>query len=77
MERKPSSLIAERIIEDRIIAVLKKRNELTADDRALNLDEMINAIREFDEENQRPIEAFFTRYFFIDDAYKRQRISKE
>ncbi|HQB65556.1 MAG TPA: UvrD-helicase domain-containing protein, partial [Fibrobacteraceae bacterium] len=48
----PLPLIAERIIEDTLYRnYLKKEDELTADERALNLDEMINAIREFDEEN--------------------------
>lgn len=49
----PLPLIAERIVTDTLYKeFLRKDDELNADERIGNLDEMINAIREFDEEHQ-------------------------
>lgn len=48
----PLPLLAERIVSDTLYKeFLRKDDELNADERIGNLDEMINAIREFDEEH--------------------------
>lgn len=75
----PLPLIAERIIEDtNYRTFLKKEDELTADERALNLDEMINAIREFDEENpEATLDAFLQDISLLTDADKKTENSKE
>ena len=75
----PHPLIAERIIEDNLYRnYLKKEDELTADERALNLDEMINAIREFDEENpEATLDSFLQDISLLTDADKKTENSKE
>jgi len=75
----PLPLIAERIIEDTLYrSYLKKEDELTADERALNLDEMINAIREFDEENpEATLDSFLQDISLLTDADKKTENSKE
>lgn len=75
----PLPLIAERIIDDtNYRTFLKKEDELTADERALNLDEMINAIREFDEENpEATLDAFLQDISLLTDADKKTENSKE
>jgi len=75
----PLPLIAERIIEDTLYRnYLKKEDELTADERALNLDEMINAIREFDEENpEATLDSFLQDISLLTDADKKTENSKE
>ncbi len=75
----PHPLIAERIIEDTLyLNYLKKEDELTADERALNLDEMINAIREFDEENpEATLDSFLQDISLLTDADKKTENSKE
>lgn len=75
----PLPLIAERIIEDtNYRTFLKKEDELTADERSLNLDEMINAIREFDEENpDATLDAFLQDISLLTDADKKTENSKE
>lgn len=48
----PLPILAERIIADTgYKEFLRKDDELTADERIANIDEMVNAIREFDEEH--------------------------
>ena len=48
----PLPILAERIINDvGYKEFLRKEDEITADERIGNLDEMVNAIREFDEEH--------------------------
>ena len=48
----PLPILAERIIADTGYKdFLRKDDELTADERIANIDEMVNAIREFDEEH--------------------------
>lgn len=75
----PLPLIAERIIDDtNYRAFLKKEDELTADERSLNLDEMINALREFDEENpDATLDAFLQEISLLTDADKKSENSLE
>jgi DNA helicase II / ATP-dependent DNA helicase PcrA len=66
-------LLAEKIIKDSFYReFLKKEDETTADDRCGNLDEMINALREFEEEYpDQGLDAFLQDISLLTDADKK------
>lgn len=66
-------LLAERVIDDTFYReFLKKEDETTAEDRNGNLDEMVNALREFEEENpERGLDAFLQDISLLTDADKK------
>lgn len=66
-------LLAERVINDTFYReFLKKEDETTAEDRNGNLDEMVNALREFEEENpERGLDAFLQDISLLTDADKK------
>ncbi len=66
-------IIAERVIRDSFYKEhLKKEDETTADERARNLDEMVNAFREFEEENpDKGLDEFLQEISLLTDADKK------
>ena len=74
----PLPILAEKIISDvGYKEFLRKEDDLTADERIGNLDEMINAIREFDEEHPgATLEAFLQDISLLTDADKKVDDSK-
>lgn len=74
----PLPILAERIIADvGYKDFLRKEDELTADERIGNLDEMVNAIREFDEEHPgATLDAFLQDISLLTDADKKVDDSK-
>ena len=74
----PLPLLAERIINDvGYKDLLRKDDDVTADERIANLDEMINAMREFDEEHPgASIEAFLQDISLLTDGDKKVDTSK-
>jgi len=74
----PLPILAEKIIADTGYKdFLRKEDEITADERIANLDEMINAIREFDEEHpDATLEAFLQDISLLTDADKKVDSSK-
>lgn len=74
----PLPILAERIINDvGYKEFLRKEDEITADERIGNLDEMVNAIREFDEEHPgATLDAFLQDISLLTDADKKVDNSK-
>ena len=74
----PLPILAERIINDVCYKeFLRKEDEITADERIGNLDEMVNAIREFDEEHPgATLDAFLQDISLLTDADKKVDNSK-
>ena len=74
----PLPILAERIINDvGYKEFLRKEDEITADERIGNLDEMVNAIREFDEEHPgATLDAFLQDIALLTDADKKVDNSK-
>ena len=74
----PLPILAEKIITDvGYKEFLRKEDELTADERIGNLDEMVNAIREFDEEHPgATLDAFLQDISLLTDADKKVDNSK-
>ena len=74
----PLPILAERIIADTGYKdFLRKEDELTADERIANIDEMVNAIREFDEEHpDATLDAFLQDISLLTDADKKVDDSK-
>ena len=74
----PLPILAERIINDTgYKEFLRKEDEITADERIGNLDEMVNAIREFDEEHPgASLDAFLQDISLLTDADKKVDSSK-
>lgn len=66
-------IIAEHVIRDTFYKeFLKKEDETTADERAQNLDEMVNAFREFEEENpDKGLDEFLQEISLLTDADKK------
>ena len=69
----PLPILAERIISDTGYKdFLRKEDELTADERIANIDEMVNAIREFDEEHpDATLDSFIQDISLLTDADKK------
>ena len=74
----PLPILAERVINDvGYKEFLRKEDEITADERIGNLDEMVNAIREFDEEHPgATLDAFLQDISLLTDADKKVDNSK-
>ena len=74
----PLPILAERIISDTGYKdFLRKEDELTADERIANIDEMVNAIREFDEEHpDATLDSFIQDISLLTDADKKVDDSK-
>ena len=74
----PLPILAETIIRDTgYKEFLRKDDELTADERIANIDEMVNAIREFDEEHPNAtLDAFLQDISLLTDADKKVDTSK-
>ena len=74
----PLPILAERIINDiGYKEYLRKDDEATADERIGNLDEMVNAIREFDEDHPgATLEAFLQDISLLTDGDKKVDTSK-
>lgn len=74
----PLPLLAEKIINDvGYKEFLRKEDEITADERIANLDEMVNALREFDEENPgATLDAFLQDISLLTDGDKKVDASK-
>ncbi len=74
----PLPILAERIINDvGYKEFLRKEDETTADERIGNLDEMVNAIREFDEDHPgATLDAFLQDISLLTDADKKVDNSK-
>ena len=74
----PLPILAERIIADTgYKEFLRKEDELTADERIANIDEMVNAIREFDEEHpDATLDSFIQDISLLTDADKKVDDSK-
>lgn len=74
----PLPLLAEKIIADvGYKEFLRKDDEITADERIANLDEMVNAIREFDEEHPgATLDAFLQDISLLTDGDKKVDSSK-
>ena len=74
----PLPILVERIIKDLDYKeFLRKEDELTADERCANLDEMVNAVREFDEEHPgATLDAFLQDISLLTDADKKVDDSK-
>jgi len=74
----PLPILAERIINDiGYKEFLRKEDEITADERIGNLDEMVNAIREFDEDHPgATLEAFLQDISLLTDGDKKVDTSK-
>lgn len=66
-------IIAERVIRDSFYKeYLKKDDDTTADERGRNLDEMVNAFREFEEENpDKGLDEFLQEISLLTDADKK------
>lgn len=66
-------LVAERVIRDSFYKeFLKKDDEASADERTRNLDEMVNAFREFEEENpDKGLDEFLQEISLLTDADKK------
>ncbi len=75
----PIPLLAEHIINESFYReFLKKEDESTADDRNGNLDEMINALREFEEEHpDQGLDAFLQDIALLTDADKKVENAKD
>ncbi len=65
-------IVAERVIENTFYKeYLKKEDETTSDERGRNLDEMVNAFREFEEENpDKGLDEFLQEISLLTDADK-------
>ena len=74
----PLPILAERIIADiGYKEFLRKEDELMSDERIANIDEMVNAIREFDEEHHdATLDAFLQDISLLTDADKKVDSSK-
>lgn len=74
----PLPILAEKIINDvGYKEFLRKEDEITADERIANLDEMVNAIREFDEEHPgATLDAFLQDISLLTDGDKKVDSSK-
>lgn len=74
----PLPILAEKIISDISYKdFLRKEDELTAEERIGNLDEMVNAIREFDEEHPgATLDAFLQDISLLTDGDKKVDTSK-
>ncbi len=74
----PLPILAEKIINDTgYKEFLRKEDEITADERIGNLDEMVNAIREFDEEHPgATLDAFLQDISLLTDGDKKVDTSK-
>jgi DNA helicase-2/ATP-dependent DNA helicase PcrA len=74
----PLPILAETVIADiGYKDFLRKEDELTADERIANIDEMVNAIREFDEEHPNAtLDAFLQDISLLTDADKKVDSSK-
>ena len=74
----PLPILAENIINDiGYKEFLRKEDEITADERIANLDEMINAIREFDEDHPgATLDAFLQDISLLTDGDKKVDTSK-
>ncbi len=74
----PLPILAERIIQDiGYKDFLRKEDELSADERIANLDEMVNAIREFDEDHPgATLDAFLQDISLLTDGDKKVDTSK-
>ena len=74
----PLPILAETIINDiGYKEFLRKEDEVTADERIANLDEMINAIREFDEDHPgATLDAFLQDISLLTDGDKKVDTSK-
>ena len=74
----PLPILAENIINDiGYKEFLRKEDETTADERIANLDEMINAIREFDEDHPgATLDAFLQDISLLTDGDKKVDTSK-
>ena len=74
----PLPILVEKIIKDLDYKeFLRKEDELTADERCANLDEMVNAVREFDEEHPNAtLDAFLQDISLLTDADKKVDDSK-
>ena len=74
----PLPILAENIINDiGYKEFLRKEDEVTADERIANLDEMINAIREFDEDHPgATLDAFLQDISLLTDGDKKVDTSK-
>ncbi len=74
----PLPILVEKIIKDLDYKeFLRKEDELTADERCANLDEMVNAVREFDEEHPgATLDAFLQDISLLTDADKKVDDSK-
>lgn len=74
----PLPILAEKIINDvGYKEFLRKEDEITADERIGNLDEMVNAIREFDEEHPgATLDAFLQDISLLTDGDKKVDTSK-
>jgi DNA helicase-2/ATP-dependent DNA helicase PcrA len=75
----PIPLLAERVIDDIFYKeYLKKDDAVTAAERIANVDEMINALREFDEENPgATLETFLQDVSLLTDADKDNEGAKD
>lgn len=74
----PLPILAERVISDTGYKdFLRKEDETTADERIGNLDEMVNAIREFDEDHPgATLDAFLQDISLLTDGDKKVDTSK-
>lgn len=75
----PLPLLVEKVIADlNYKDFLRKEDELTADERIANLDEMVNAIREFDEDHPgATLDAFLQDISLLTDADKKVDDTKD
>lgn len=74
----PLPILAEKIIADvSYKEFLRKEDEITADERIANLDEMVNALREFDEEHPgATLDSFLQDISLLTDGDKKVDKSK-
>ena len=74
----PLPILVEKIIDDlNYKDFLRKEDEQTADERIANLDEMVNAVREFDEDHpDATLDAFLQDISLLTDADKKVNDSK-
>ena len=75
----PLPILVEKIIDDlNYKDFLRKEDELTADERIANLNEMVNAVREFDEDHPgATLDAFLQDISLLTDADKKVDESKD
>ncbi|MBQ3777198.1 MAG: UvrD-helicase domain-containing protein, partial [Fibrobacter sp.] len=75
----PLPILVEKIIEDlNYKDFLRKEDELTADERIANLNEMVNAVREFDEDHPgATLDAFLQDISLLTDADKKVDESRD